>query len=273
MRGLLGLPLCLLVTCSQPFDTQEKEKTPEVETPKEWKQPDNATMEQLAAKEPIAFLENCIHRYHRDVKEGYRLQFHKKERIGVKLYEAEEIDVWFREKPHSVLFRWIQGARKAAAALYVEGENDDQMLIRPKGLGSLAGVVKRDPEGADAKKSGRYSLKEFGLKNATLRALASWKTAKAEDNLHVEFLGTEKIKEIGDLPCWVLKRSKYKMPEKDGVIETTLYFDKETWLQVGSVVRAEGGKLVGEYYFREIELNPKFKDNQFEREALTEKKR
>jgi hypothetical protein len=273
MRGLLFIPLCALMACSpnEP-DTDEKPKPPEVETPKGWQQPDNATMTQLATKDPVAFLENCVHRYDREVQ-GYKLRFYKKERIEGKLNRAEEIDVCFKDKPHSVLFRWVEGARKAKACLYVEGENEGKILVLPAGLGgSILGIVKRDVEGAEAKKSGRYSLKQFGLKNATLRALDSWKTAKAEDGLYVELVGEEKVKDCDNKTCWILKRSKYKKPENDGVTETTLYIDKETWLQVGSVVRGEDGKLIGEYYFRDIQLNPKFDDEQFQKSALEKKK-
>jgi hypothetical protein len=71
--------------------------------------------------------------------------------------------------------------------------------------------------------------------------------------------------------CWVLKRSNYKKPENDGVTESTLYIDKDMWLQVGSVVRGEDGKLIGEYYFFDIQLNPKFGEQQFRREALEKK--
>ena len=82
MRGLVCLPFCMMLACSPiDADTDEKPAPPEVATPKQWKQPDNAAMEQLAAKDPIAFLENCVHRYNRDVP-GYRLKFHKKERIN-----------------------------------------------------------------------------------------------------------------------------------------------------------------------------------------------
>jgi len=272
MRSFVYLPLCLILACSPDANSSEKDKPPEVATPKEWQPPDNATMQQLAARDPIAFLENCIYRYNQAVR-CYRAKFHKRERIDGKLNGSEEIDVCFREKPYSVLFRWNEGARKADAALYVEGQNDGKLLVKPHGgLRSLAGIVKRDPEGSDAKNSGRYPLTQFGLKDAALRALASWKTAKAEDGLHVELVGEEKVKECGGRACWVLKRSKYKKPENDGITETTLYIDKETWLQVGSVVRGEGGKLVGEYFFRDLQLNPKFDDETFQREAL-EKKR
>src|SRR5262249_4037081 len=147
------------------------------------------------------------------------------------------------------------------------------VLVKPTGIGgSVLGIVKRDVEGSDAKKSGRYTLKQFGLKNAALRALNSWKTAKAEDALFVELVGEDKVKDAGDKTCWVLKRGKYKKPENDGVVETTLYIDKESWLQVGSVVRGEEGKLIGEYYFRDIQLNPQYDDDQFEKSALDRKR-
>ena len=271
MRGLVCLPVLLLFACTPEAEIKDQEKLADVATPEAWKQPDNATMERLAAKDPVAFLENCVRRYNQDVH-SYRLKFYKKERINGKLNDTELIDVCFQEKPFSVLFRWIEGARKAAAALYVEGENDGKLLVRPTGLGArLAGIVKRDPEGSDAKKSGRYSMKEFGLKHAALRTLASWKAAKADNALHVEFLGEQKVKQAGDRVCWVLKRSKYQKPENDGVTETTLYIDKETWLQIGSILRGEGGKLIGEYYFRDIQLNPKFEDETFQRGALEKK--
>jgi hypothetical protein len=272
MRNLLSLPLCVFLACSPTAaDSTEKEKPPEVVTPKEWQPPDNGTMKQLAAKDPIAFLENCVRRYDRDVQ-CYRTKFHKKERINEKLQDAEEIEVCFREKPFSVLFRWTEGARKASATLFVDGENDGKLLVKPTGLGSLVGIVKRDADSSDAKKSGRYSLKEFGLKKSTIRVLASWKAAQADNALHVELVGEEKVKEAGNKTCWILKRGKYKKPERDGVLETTVYIDKETWLQVGSVVRGEEGKLIGEYYFCDIQLNPKFDDETFAREALEKKK-
>jgi len=201
------------------------------------------------------------------------LKMHKRERIDGKLNDAEEIEVSFRDKPHSVFMHWVKGAGRAVSALYVEGENGGKMLIRPNGLGGrLVKVAERDPDGKEARQSGRYTLKEFGLKKATLRAIATWKAAKDDDALHVEFAGEEKLKQGGNRPCWVLKRTKYKKPGNDGVADTTLYFDKETWLQVGSVLRGKDGQLIGEYFFKDIELNPKFKDKQFQRDALLEKK-
>jgi hypothetical protein len=232
--------------------------------------PDARGMEALARENPVAFLEDCIRRCQREVK-GYSLTMQKQERIEGKLKPKEIIEVHFREKPFSAYLQWIEGAGRAERALFVEGENGGKMLIRPEGqiARALAGdVVERDVNGAEARQGGRYTLNEFGLKKGALRTLATWKAAQEQDALHVEYRGTIKVKEAGDRECYVLRRTRYAKPEADGVTELTIYIDKENWLQVGSTLKGEGGKLIGEYFFRDIRLNPDFKPEQFGRAAL-----
>src|SRR5262249_50680077 len=145
-----------------------------------------------------------------------------------------------------------------------------KMLARPAGKVArmvVGDVVSRDPEGKEARQSSRYTIKEFGMKKGALRTLAAWKAARDKNALHVEFLGERKVKELGDRPCWVLRRT-YDKPEEDGVTELTIYIDKEMWLQAGSVLKGEGGKLIGEYLFRDVRLNPEVKPEQFQRGAL-----
>jgi hypothetical protein len=229
---------------------------------------DAEKMQQLAKDNPVAFLEECLRRYQRTVK-GYTLTMQKRERLGGKLHDEEIVRVAFREEPHSVLLHWQKGARLAERALYVEGENDGKMLALPAGrILRLAGVVSRDVEGDEARRSGRFTLKEFGLKNGMLRTLRSWQAARENGALHVEYLGEEKVKEAGDRTCYVLRRTRYPQPEADGVTGLTAYIDKENWLQVGTVTSGEGDQLIGAYYFRDIVLNPEFKPEQFKREAL-----
>ena len=149
------------------------------------------------------------------------------------------------------------------------------MLARPWGkLARLAvgDIVERDVDGDDARQSGRYTLKEFGLYNGSLRTLESWQAAEQNKGLFVEFLGEVKVKEAGDRPCWKLKRTKFQKPEADGITELTIYVDKETWLQVGSVLKGEEGKVIAEYYFRDIKLNPDFNPDQFTKATLVPKK-
>jgi hypothetical protein len=273
-RYLIGLPFCFLFLA--PFnDDQRRVPVPpsssggeERKTADDHKPlPSDEEMKRLAREDPIAFLENCLRRYQREVK-GYTLLLEKQERINGELRKKEIIEVCFREEPHSVLMRWLDGARRASQALYVEGENDGMMLVRPNGrlLGRL--IVAKDPEGEEARDSGRYTLKEFGLRKGTERVLKTWKAARDNGTLFVEYLGEERVKEAGDRVCHVLRRSRYQKPEADGVTEVTVYIDKETWLQVGSVLKGKDGELIASYFFRDIKLNPEFRPNPFRREAL-----
>jgi hypothetical protein len=229
--------------------------------------PDNARMEQLARTAPVEFLENCLRRYDREVK-GYRCTLQKQERIKDRLQRTEVIDVAFREEPFSVFFQWREGARLAHRSLYVKGENKDMLLVRGAGVLAFGGVIERAPDGEDARNSGRYPLTEFGMKIGTQRTLASWVEARKNDALHVEFLGERKVKEAGDRVCWVLKRTRYQRPEDGGVTELTIYVDKENWLQVGSLLKGAENQVIGEYFFRDIRLNPEFKPDTFTREAV-----
>lgn len=270
MRYLLvRLPLCLL--CLAPFHPDALPSMPECRSADvaddKKPLPTNDEMKRLAKEDPIGFLENCLRRHQRDVA-GYKLLMEKQERINGKLHPNEVIEVAFREQPHSVFLRWLEGARRAQQALFVEGENNGMIVLRPTGriLGRL--IVQRDPEGEEARESGRYSLKDFGLRKALERVLRTWKAARDDGSLFVEFLGEQKVKAAGNRDCWVLKRSRYRKPESDGVLEVTVFIDKETWLQVGSIVKGKDGELIGAYYFRDIQLNPTFKDSQFKPAAL-----
>ena len=47
-----------------------------------------------------------------------------------------------------------------------------------------------------------------------------------------------------------------------------LYVDVETWLQVGSELHDSNGSLLGEYFFRDVRLNPAHDAKQFTRGAI-----
>jgi hypothetical protein len=230
--------------------------------------PTEAQMKRLAQSDPAAFLEACIRRYDREVK-GYRCVMHKQERLEGKLQPSEVIDAQFREKPFSVLMDWREGARLVKKALYVKGENNGMILVKPAGLLAIAGVVERDPNGEDARKGSRVPITEFGMEISAERTLASWKKAQAQNALHVEYQGEMKVKEAGGRVCWKLHRTHFKAPEDiDGVTDLTIYVDKEMWMQVGSTLKGADGQLLGEYFFSDIELNPDFKPGTFTREAV-----
>ena len=112
-------------------------------------------------------------------------------------------------------------------------------------------------------------MSEFGLRATTQRTLGGFERAKANGTLRVQYLGILKIKELNDRLCYAFKRICPK-PEDDGFSEVTVYIDKETWIQVGTLLKADDGKVIAEYLFRDIHFNPTFKPDQFTRAILTQ---
>jgi hypothetical protein len=271
-RLLLCLPVCFILV---PEGTPRSDSFSSAAEPLPLREvvddgsplPSPAALERLAQTDPVAFLATCIKRYDREVK-AYHLTLQKQERIAGKLQRTEVTEVAFREKPFSVLMSWKEGARLAQRVLYIKGENNDKLLVKPAGLASLIGVVERDVDGADAKQSGRYPMTEFGIKVGMQRTLAAWEDARQQNALHIDYLGIKAIKELEDHPCYVFRRTRYKKPEDDGITDLTVYFDQENWLQTGSVLKGAERQLIGEYFFRTIQLNPEFKPDPFTREAL-----
>ncbi|OAI42279.1 hypothetical protein AYO40_00100 [Planctomycetaceae bacterium SCGC AG-212-D15] len=277
---LVGLPLlgCLILAHTRNADRKEvaPKAAPEpsivVEVPKKGKLPKNAEMVELIKTQPAVFLEKCLAKYPRVVKTGYSLTLWKQEVLEGTEYKPELIEVVFRQDPHSVYFHWLEGARKAERVIYVEGENKDragksEMIVQPNGAFLRRFIVTRPVDGADARASGHYPLNDFGFQKNETRTYTAWKKNFATGHEKVEYVGTEKVKELNDRECWVV-RSSTDTPEADGVCELTSYWDTEWWLQTGSILKDKDGKEIGRYWFRDIKLNPEINANQFTRETM-----
>src|SRR5262249_7395429 len=155
--------------------------------------------------DPIQFLQGALQRYDREVR-AYRALLIKQERVQGNLGPVEHVAVWFRESPFSVRMDWKKGFGLAARTAFVKGENNDQMLVKPYGWRGLVGIILRDPEAPDAKKSSRYPITTFGLKIGMQNTLKSWQAAHKRGDLQVLLGGTKTLPELGGRPCWELKR-------------------------------------------------------------------
>lgn len=272
-RILLCLPLCLCLGSDRAHEARPARPSVALvafaDEPNNGSLPTQDEMSRLAKSDPVAFLQAALNRYHRENVHGYTMTMHKQESIGGRLNPQEVIEVSYRAKPHSVFFKWQEGARSAERVLYVEGQNDDKLLARPSGAVArlVAGdVVSRDVTGAEAKQSSRNTLDEFGLKNNLQRTIRAWKAARDSRSLTYEYLGIQKVKELNDRPAWVLHRTNKAVEE--GFKESWIYFDTDSWLLTGIVQKDENGKPVASYWFRDIRLNPEFGKDQFTPAAL-----
>lgn len=252
---------------------------------------------ELAATDPVAMFDACLSKYQREVK-GFSAVLVKRERVGGKLHPPEKVRlaVWGdvpgpdEKTATHVRMIWDEGAKgdglgilekKVQGVLYVEPAAATKMtLYRPGALLNLPVGIKD----AKARESSRYCVTDAGLYRGMLRTYAAWKARKEAGELVTEYVGKRAVAEVGGRECYVVKRAcktaevdSFALDEKadpkqlaqDGFTEVTVMIDAERWLQVGTVIRRADGELVGEYYFRDVELRTEpFPPDTFKPEAL-----
>jgi len=188
---------------------------------------------------------------------------HKTERIKGKQQDPEIVDFWFQENPYSVLMKWRQGSRGGKGSLYVQGQNKDRAAVLTK----LGLIVDLDPEGRLIADGGRYSIREFSMRQGTERSLRAWKAAKEKGILKVEYVGKKPVPELDNRVCYLLRRT-CNPPEEEGLVTLDVAIDAETWLQIGSTLTDGHGRLIGQYNFTSLKINPEFPQDQFDRAML-----
>lgn len=226
-------------------------------------------MEDLVKKDPVKFLEVCLARYEKEVQ-GYRCVFHKHERVNDKLRDPEVILVHFREKPFSVHMNWQKGEDLCIRSMYVAGQYEGKLVARPLFFGRELPVLARRPlDAPDVMSTTRFGIDKFGMYLGAKATLDAIHAAQKAGTLHLKYEGIETVAKAGNRRCYKLVRTPYMPPEeKEGINELTIYIDRATLFQVGSILKDARGEFIAEYFFTEIELNPIFDEKQFTDKAL-----
>lgn len=133
-----------------------------------------------AHRSSIKLLEDGVRRL-RTVT-GYTVDFTKQEVVSGRLTDLQTTRMKLRHEPFSVYMKWTHG-NQGQEVLYVEGQNDGEMIVRPAGLkGRILGAIKLDPNGAMAMSESRHPITEVGLLRLAEKILdyryseAGWKS-------------------------------------------------------------------------------------------------
>lgn len=209
-----------------------------------------ARLTELAKTDHIALLDWAIGRYESTVTD-YTATFYKQERINGKLRQTEKIAIVFKENPFSVLMSWEENAGAIDKLLYVEGQNENKMLVHPTGLLSWIKSVKRDPRSKEVQKASRSSCDQFGFYRSMQNLLKIYKQAEKYGDLQISYHGRTKV---DDRECVAMERilpPKVDYPYARLVLE----FDVEYLLPTAISCYDWQGRLVSRYWYEDIKFN------------------
>lgn len=225
------------------------------------------------ARKEQAFLRNTV--------KGFTCRLVKRERIKDTLQDYHYIDMEVREeirsgerveKPLSIFLRFLGPDDVAGRrVLYVEGQNEGQMVIRNGGKRFAQVVVKIDPRGERASRESLVPITEIGFEQILSRMIVILETHARVDttgeNTHVRRIAGAKLNKR---PCTVIRITH---PEKqvglnfheanvfvDDALHVPVRVDYSEWPdQPGAAPR-----LMAEYSYTDLEINPSLGDDHFD---------
>ncbi|MFP4356139.1 MAG: DUF1571 domain-containing protein [Phycisphaerae bacterium] len=220
-----------------------------------------AELERLAEHDHIALLEMCLDHCQKSYQD-YTATFIKQERIRGILRDEQTIEVKYRDVPFSVALAWTKNAGRGDRLLYIEGQNDGKMLVRPA-VGwqrALVGSqVAKDPSGDEAMKSTLRPVTMFGFARGLTNLLDVYRQADAAGDLEIAFGG---YSSVSGRKCIQLVRT---LPAKDDYPchVTEIHIDLETLLPICIKGYDWDGKLASKYLYQDLQFNVGLRDEHF----------
>ncbi|MBN2377117.1 MAG: DUF1571 domain-containing protein [Sedimentisphaerales bacterium] len=213
---------------------------------------------ELAKTDHIILLKKAQENYQLNVK-NFTANFSKQERIDDKLKKEEQIYVRFLDKPFSLMMHWKKNAGAVDKLLYVEGKNDNKMLVHPTGFFSWIKSVKKDPHDKEVKKASLRSCDQFGFYRTISNLIEVYELAQKNKDLRITYLGNTKV---DGRPCVAMERilpAKKQYPYARLVME----FDVEYLIPTSISCYDWQGRLLSRYAYSNLKFNLNIAERNF----------
>lgn len=231
-------------------------------------------IEHLAKTDHIALLKRCLENY----KSSYRdftCTFVKQEVVRGQLKPEQEIRVKHITSPFSVAMEWIKNPPLADRVLYVEGERNNQMLVRPHSplLQLLTGgSVERAPDGPQAMQNTLRPVSMFGFGRGLESLIKVYSKAQTEGDLKTTFggyafVGGDPQAGIEGRKCVVLIRH---LPPKNDypAYKTLVYIDVDYLVPICIEGYDWDEKLQCRYIYKDLKFNVALREDDFTPQAI-----
>lgn len=198
--------------------------------------------------------------------EDFETLLHTRELDGNKLRE-KVARVKFRAKPRSV-YMIFGKPHEGREVIYVEGKNNNEMLVHEVGLKSIVGPIQLDPHGKLAMQESHYPITQFGLDLMIQGYREQWEQEALMPGVEIKFFPNAAI---GDTECKVIETSHSTRSDDIKFAQTRLYLDAKTHLPVRSQryvfprrKKDDTPVLYEEYTYLEMKTNVGLKDLDFD---------
>ncbi len=202
----------------------------------------------------------------------YTATLHKQERLGSSLGEVQTVQVKLRHAPFSVYMKWLT-FDKGRELIYVEGENDGNMLVQPGGWkGRLTGTLALEPTGRMAMSESRHPPSEAGLVRLAETLLSyNRKNLKSNRGWTCEMYDNQKVQ---GRDCYLFI-TVYDSSDVSEIYRKSIqYIDKElslpivvknfTWDSAADPAKIDESSLIESYTWTDIRVDQRLANSDFD---------
>lgn len=202
----------------------------------------------------------------------YTATFFKRELVNGAMSDGQVVHLKLRHEPFSVYMKWIVGD-KGRELLYVDGENDNHMLVKVGGMkGRLLPCVKLDPAGSMAMNEARHPVTQVGLLNMCKRMLKHRREELGAAKLQVKckFVPNQQVDGVS-CDCYVFD---FDTPEVCSPYRRSVqYVEKQHSIPVcimnyawnDGAAEVDESALIEHYSYSDLKLNQRLADVEFDR--------
>ena len=183
--------------------------------------------------------------------QDYTALFLKRERINGTLQELETIELRFQE-PFKLYMAW-QEPHKGRALTYIEGENDNKMLVNPGGFLQFV-HLSLDPNSLLATRNAHHTVRQAGLRHTINLLMREYQRGMQQGHMQIAFRG---YAEVDERPVYHIefvgpkdKKAGYYAYRGD------IWIDQEYFLPTKLHIYDWDNQLYEDYEYRQLRLNP-----------------
>lgn len=199
------------------------------------------------------------------------------ERVGGQMSTPHIVELKLRHEPFSLYMKWLAGDDKGRELLYVDGQNDGEMLVKLGGLkGRLLPAIKVDPHGALARAKSRHAITEAGLLHL-VRTLLEHRERDQREGVQIDCRCTAGH-EFDGRPCCCFVLDFARPEESETYRKSVQLFDDELcvpvciwnygWPARENIPRekVDEATLLEHYSYSDLRFKQQLADRDFDRE-------
>ncbi|RMF92573.1 MAG: DUF1571 domain-containing protein [Nitrospinota bacterium] len=207
--------------------------------------------------DPLSLLFQMEKRY--QTVEDYTAILKSQERIEGRLKPESTIAIKFK-KPFMVYMKWLDGPHKGREVLYVEGKNDNKLLVQTHKWYQFF-PLSLDPYGSMAMEGNRHPITDIGIGRLIQLLTTNFRQAQANGEVQI----------VEASPDTIFQRPAYKIEArfpagKYYAPRVILHIDQEYLLPIQVTVFDEADQMVEKYGYTNLRLNVGLTEHDFDKE-------